>query len=385
METVILGNHAVSYGVLVSRVQTISAYPITPQTLIVERLSEMVADGELDAIFTKVESEHSALASTIGSSSVGARAFTATSSQGLALMHEMIHWAAGARLPIVLANVNRAMAPGWNIWTDQNDSLSCRDTGWMQVYCQNNQEVLDSIIMGYKVSEQVLLPTMVSLDAFVLSHTAENVDIPEVKLVDKYLPPYKPKIKMDTDDPHSFGALSSPENYMEFRYKMQEAMDKAEDIIIKEGKEFGKIFGRKYGMVEEYHTEGAEIILVVSATIASTAKASIDSLRAKGIKIGLLRIRVFRPFPVKDVARVLLNKKKAIVIDRNISYGKSGIFFDEIKGAFYNIEGEKPKIFGYIAGLGGRDVTPEVISYIVDDAMRKDKPEKDIIWSGVKL
>ncbi len=385
MEKVVLGNHAVSYGVLVSRVQTISAYPITPQTLIVERLSEMVADGELDAIFTKVESEHSALASAIGSSSVGARAFTATSSQGLALMHEMIHWASGARLPIVLANVNRAMAPGWNIWTDQNDSLSCRDTGWMQIYCQNNQEVLDSIIMGYKVSEQVLLPTMVCLDAFVLSHTAENVDIPEVKLVDKYLPPYKLEIKMDIDDPHSFGALSSPENYMEFRYKMQEAMDKAEDIIIKEGKEFEKIFGRKYGMVEEYRTEGAEIILVATATIASTAKASIDSLRAKGINIGLLRLRVFRPFPVKDVVRVLLNKKKAIVIDRNISYGKSGIFFDEIKGAFYNIEGDKPKIFGYIAGLGGRDVTPEAISDMVDDAMRKDKPEKDIIWSGVKL
>jgi pyruvate/2-oxoacid:ferredoxin oxidoreductase alpha subunit len=385
MNKVLLGNHAVAYGVLLSRVQTIAAYPITPQTTIIERLSEMVADKEIDAVFTKVESEHSAMASSIGSSAAGARAFTATSAQGLALMHEMVHWAAGARLPIVMADVNRAMAPGWTIWTDQNDSLSERDTGWMQIYCQNNQEVLDSIIMAYKVSEQVGMPTMVILDAFVLSHTAEGVDIPDIELVDKYLPPYKAKMKMDVNKPCAFGALTSPEVYMEFRYKMQKALEDAKEIIVKEGKEFGKMFGREYGLVEEYRTEDADTILIASSTVASTARTSIDKLREEGAKVGLLRIRVFRPFPTEDIIRVLSNKKKVIVIDRNISYGKSGIFFDEVKGAFYNTDGEKPKIFGYIAGLGGRDITPDVISGIINDAIKKDKPENEIIWSGVKL
>ncbi|HFD05254.1 MAG TPA: pyruvate ferredoxin oxidoreductase [Firmicutes bacterium] len=385
MKKVILGDHAVSYGALLSRVQTIAAYPITPQTLIVERLSEMTANGELKAIFTKVESEHSAMASTIGSSASGARAFTATSAQGLALMHEMLHWAAGARLPIVMANVNRAMAPGWTIWTDQNDSLSARDVGWMQIYCQDNQEVLDSIILGYKVSEQVNLPTMVILDAFVLSHTAEGVDVPDIEEVDKFLPPYKPEIKMDINDPRSFGALTSPDVYMEFRYKMQQAMDKAKEVIVEEGKKFGDMFGRKYGLVEEYKTEDADTILIASATVASTAKAVIDEMREAGLKVGLLRIRVFRPFPTEEVIRVLNGRKKVVVIDRNISFGKTGIFFDEVKGAFYNSEGNKPPMFGYIAGLGGRDVTPKVIKEIMEDAIKKDKPESEILWKGVKL
>ncbi len=385
MKKVILGDHAVSYGALLSRVQTIAAYPITPQTLIVERLSEMTANGELDAIFTKVESEHSAMASTVGSSAAGARAFTATSAQGLALMHEMLHWAAGARLPIVMANVNRAMAPGWTIWTDQNDSLSARDVGWMQVYCQNNQEVLDSIILGYKVSEQVDLPTMVILDAFVLSHTAEGVDIPDIKKVDEFLPPYKPEIKMDINDPRSFGALTSPDVYMEFRYKMQQAMDKAKKVIVEEGKKFGEMFGREYGLIEEYKTEDADTILIASATVASTARAVIDELREKGEKVGLVRIRVFRPFPTEEIIKVLEGRKKVVVIDRNISFGKTGIFFDEVKGAFYNSKGNKPPMFGYIAGLGGRDVTPKVIREIVEDALNKDKPESEIIWKGVKL
>ena len=385
MKKVILGDHAVSYGALLSRVQTIAAYPITPQTLIVERLSEMTANGELDAIFTKVESEHSAMASTVGSSAAGARAFTATSAQGLALMHEMLHWAAGARLPIVMANVNRAMAPGWTIWTDQNDSLSARDVGWMQIYCQNNQEVLDSIILGYKVSEQVDLPTMVILDAFVLSHTAEGVDIPDIKEVDEFLPPYKPEIKMDVNDPRSFGALTSPDVYMEFRYKMQKAMEKAKDVIVKEGKNFGDMFGREYGLIEEYKTEDADTILIASATVASTARAVIDEFREKGEKVGLVRIRVFRPFPTEEIVRVLGGRKKVVVIDRNISFGKTGIFFDEVKGAFYNYSGNRPPMFGYIAGLGGRDVTPKVIREIVEDAMQKDKPESEILWKGVKL
>ena len=216
---VISGNHAVSYGVMLARAQVISAYPITPQTQIVEMLSELCASGQLKAKFIKVESEHSAMAACIGASITGARTFTATSSQGLALMHELIHWAANARLPIVLADVNRAMGPGWSIWTDQNDSLSQRDTGWLQFYCESNQEVIDTIIQAFKIAETVYLPVMVVLDAFFLSHTSEPVEIPPVKLVDKYLPSFKPDIKMDIKSSHAFGGVTTPEYNFALKYK----------------------------------------------------------------------------------------------------------------------------------------------------------------------
>jgi len=242
MKKTMMGNFAASWGAQLSRVQVIAAYPITPQTLIVEKLSEIVADGELDAKFIKVESEHSAMAACIGASATGARAYTATSAQGLALMHEMLHWAGLARMPIVMTNVNRAMAPGWSIWADQNDSLSQRDTGWMQIYASSAQEILDSTIIGYKVSEQVLLPTLISFDAFFLSHTVEVVDMPEIELVDKYLPPFKPDYKLDVNDPRSFGALTDEQYYYEFRYKMQESMNEAVDIIKDAGKEYEKTY-----------------------------------------------------------------------------------------------------------------------------------------------
>ena len=219
----------------------------------VELLSEIVADGKLKAEFIKVESEHSAMAACIGASSAGARAFTATSSQGLALMHELLHWAAGARLPIVMADINRAMAPPWTIWTDQNDSLSQRDTGWMQFYCQSNQEVLDSVIMAYKVAEKVLMPAMIVLDAFSLSHTYEIVDLPDQALVDKYLPPFDYKYKLDVNDPHTYGGLTTPEWYMEFRVKMHEAMEQALVEIKKEAVEFEKAFGRRYDTGRSLH------------------------------------------------------------------------------------------------------------------------------------
>jgi pyruvate/2-oxoacid:ferredoxin oxidoreductase alpha subunit len=214
---VVTGNHAVSHGARLARVQVISAYPITPQTQVVELLSKLCEDGELDARFLKVESEHSAMAALIGASAAGARAFTATSSHGLALMHEMLHWAAGARLPIVLANINRSMGTPWSVWTDQNDSLSQRDTGFMQIYCESNQEVLDSVIQAYRLAEKVYLPVMIILDAFVLSHTAEPVEFPTQESVDRYLPPYQPQFRLDTSNPAAFGGLTTPENYMELR------------------------------------------------------------------------------------------------------------------------------------------------------------------------
>lgn len=383
MRKVLMGNHALSYGAKLSRAQVISAYPITPQTEVVELLADMCASGELDAKFIKVESEHSAMASLVGASAVGVRTFTASSSQGTALMHEMLHWAVGARTPVVMGNINRAFAPPWSIWTEQNDSLSQRDTGWMQVYAQNNQEVLDSVIQAYKVAESVELPAMVVLAAFVLSHTSEAIEIPDQKKVDKFLPRYKREYKLDPDDPHTFGGLTTSENYYEFRYKIQKAMDKALDLWEETGREFEKIFGRRYGLIETYKVDDAKNLIISSATIASTARKSVDILREKGEKVGLLRVRVFRPFPAGKVREILSSIDRAVVIDRNIGFGSSGIFFQEIKAAMYN-QKNTPPIFGVIAGLGGRDVTSGNIVEIYEDVMKMEKPESDIIWKGLK-
>ncbi len=384
MRKVLTGNHALSYGAKLSRAEVISAYPITPQTEVVELLSQMCASGELKAKFIKVESEHSAMASLIGASAVGVRTFTATSSQGLALMHEMLHWAAGARTPVVMGNINRAFAPPWSVWTEQNDSLSQRDTGWMQLYAQNNQEVLDSVIQAYKVAESLDLPAMVVLAAFVLSHTSETVDIPAQEKVDEFLPPYKREYKIDPDEPHAFGGLTKPDNYFELRYKIQKAMEKAVSKWEEVGEEFEAFFGRKYGLVETYKVSDAKDLIVSSATIASTARNAVDSLREKGKKVGLLRIRVFRPFPAEMIRRILSSVDKVIVIDRNIGFGSSGIFCQEVKAAMYN-EKNTPPIFGVIAGLGGRDVTSKDIIEIYEDVIKMEKPESDIIWKDLKI
>jgi pyruvate/2-oxoacid:ferredoxin oxidoreductase alpha subunit len=384
MKKVITGNHAVSFGAQCSRVQVISAYPITPQTQIVELLSEFCASGELAAKFIKVESEHSAMAACVAASATGARAFTATSAQGLALMHEVLHWAAGARLPIVMADVNRAMGPGWSVWTDQSDSLSQRDTGWLQFYCESNQEVLDTCLISYRVAEQIMMPVMFVLDAFVLSHTSEGVDIPEMALCDQYLPPYKPELKLDLADPRSFGGLSNPDHYYEIRYKMQKAHEQALPVIKQAHEEFARVFGRTYGMTESYKCEDAELVLVTTGTITGTARVVIDSERAKGRRVGLLKIRLFRPTPVAELKAALLKVPKVAVIDRNITFGHGGIWTQEIKSALYD-ELLRPKIFSYIIGIGGRDVTPADIQEIVDFTLAHDSPPAPIIWRGVRL
>jgi len=382
MKKVIMGNHALSYGATLSRVQVIAAYPITPQTQVVELLSEIVADKKLKAEFIKVESEHSAMAACIGASSAGARTFTATSSQGLALMHELLHWAAGARLPIVMANINRAMGPPWSIWSDQNDSLSQRDTGWMQFYCQSNQEVLDTLIQAYKVAERVLMPAMIILDAFSLSHTYEIVDVPEQSIIDQYLPSFDCKYKLDVDDPHAFGGLTTPDWYMEFRYKLHEAQVNALEVIKQEGKKFEKISGRFYSTVEPFMVEDADIILVTSGTTASTAIHTVKLLRKQGKKVGNLRMRVLRPFPFSDVRYYLKNASKIVIIDRNISFGYHGIFSQEIKSALYG-HTDVP-IFSYTAGLGGRDIFPETIQTIVGEVEKIKNPDRNMYWAELK-
>ena len=381
---VIEGTHAASYGAMIGRAEVIAAYPITPQTGVVEKLSEICASGQLNAKFIKVESEHSAMACCIGASAAGARAFTATSAQGLALMHEMLHWAANGRHPVVMANINRAMGPPWTIWADQTDSLSQRDTGWIQFYAESNQEVLDTVIQAFKIGEKVLLPVMINMDAFFLSHTTEPVAMPQQAAIDEWLPPFNPSLKLDPLDPHTFGGLTRPDAYMELRYKIQDAMDRANDLIKKVDKEYYELFGRTYGgLLEEYKCEDAEIVLITSGTAVGTARVVVDDFRHRGIPVGLIKIRVVRPFPVKEIREILDGITKVAIVDRNISFGCGGIFSQEVRAALYNYV-EKPVVFNFIAGLGGRDITPHILSDIINYTLTHNKPEKDILWAGLK-
>jgi len=382
MKQVVEGSHAVSEAVRLAKVQVISAYPITPQTHIVEALSEYCADGSLDARFICVESEHSAMASVIGASSGGARAFTATSGQGLAYMHELLHWASGARLPIVMAEVNRALAPGWNIWVDQTDSLSQRDTGWVQIYCEDGQEVFDTTLMAFRLAEQVNLPVMVILDAFLLSHTYEPVDIACSADVDRFLPPFNPKIKLDTKDPYALGQMVPPSMYMEMRYNIQEAMTRIPRCLSTVEAEFKQIFGRQYGMVEKLYCEDAEIVMVVSGTMAGTCRLMVSTLRKEGVRAGMLKIRVFRPFPGVAVREILADVAKVAVIDRNFSFGAGGIFAQEICSALCNLT-QRPAVFSYIAGLGGRDVDIEVLEEIYRMTRDRSEPPAESVWVGL--
>jgi len=383
MKRVITGNQAVAYGVILSRVDVISAYPITPQTTIVEELSELIASGRLKTKFLKVESEHSAMAALIGASTGGVRTFTATSSHGLAYMHEMLHWASGARLPIVLVNVNRALGAPWNIWGDQSDSVSQRDTGWIQLYCENNQEVLDTILQAYLIAETVRLPVMVVLDAFVLSHTAEAVEIPSIEEVDSILPPFCPDYPIDTQEPRSYSVITTPDYFLEFRYKVQKAMEQVPEVAKKVDDEFKTRFGRGYGAIERYGKEGAEVLLMTSGTVTSTSRTVIKKLMEKGLGVAGIKIKRFRPFPSEEICETIQGAKKIAVIDRNLSAGVGGVFAQELRASLYSRE-ERPQVFGFVSGLGGRDITPELIEEAIQYTLDHDRPEEEILWLGLK-
>jgi pyruvate/2-oxoacid:ferredoxin oxidoreductase alpha subunit len=382
MKRVLEGSDAVAEAVRLAKAEVISAYPITPQTHIVERLAEFCADGRLNARFLRVESEHSALAALIGASSMGVRTFTATSSQGLALMHELLHWASGARLPIVMADVNRALAPGWNIWADQTDSLAQRDTGWIQFYCETGQETLDTTLQAFRLAERVDLPVMVLLDAFFLSHTYEPVDIPDQEAVDRFLPPFQLRFALNIQKPFSLSQLAPPNVYMEMRRSIHEAMQQTLDEFVVVEEDFEKIFGRRHGAVEEIACEDAEIILVTSGTITSTAREVIGKLRSRGEPVGILKVKLFRPFPVALIRQSLSRAKKVAVIDRNFSFGASGIFAQEVRAALCGLP-ERPPVFGYVAGLGGRDVTTEAIEEIYRHTESRSSPDEESIWIGL--
>ncbi|MEW5937096.1 MAG: pyruvate ferredoxin oxidoreductase [Candidatus Thermoplasmatota archaeon] len=388
MKKVITGNSASAYGAKLARAEVVAAYPITPQTTIVEKIAEFLANREFDTQYIKVESEHSAMAACIAASMAGARTYTATSSHGLLLMHEMLIWASGSRAPVVMTNVNRANGPPWSVWADHHDTIAQRDTGWMQFYCEGNQEVLDTILQAYKVAEakEIMLPAMAIEDAFILSHTAEPVEIPDQEDVDSFIPPFNPEDKIRPGSPWGYGSLVMPDLYMEFRYKIAEAMDLARERIRAADREFHKAFGRSYGgLMEFYRCEDADAALVIAGTAASTAKDVVDAMRAQGKRVGVARLRVFRPFPYEEV-RLLAAKVGAIgVVDRSYTFGYAGPMASEVCAALYHAS-DKPPVKCYVAGLGGRDITPEVLERLFNDLLspRAKGLEQEIEWVDLK-
>ncbi len=359
------GSHAVAEAVRLCRPQVVSAYPITPQTHIVEALADFVANGQLDAEYITVENELSALSACVGASAAGSRTYSATTSQGLMLMAEVVFNAAGMRLPIIMSIANRAMGAPLSIWNDMQDSISLRDAGWLQFYAEDNQEATDLHLLAYKVAEDhsIQLPAFVCFDGFILSHTYEPVDMLTQDDVDKYLPKFNPAERLDAADPISFGMYATPEYYLEFRYEMDKALKEAKGVIAKAGKEFGEMFGRDYSaLIEGYKLEDAETAIVAMGSICGTTKDAIDEMRAAGKKVGLLKIRVFRPFPSEEIAKMLSHVKRVAVLDKNISLGAKGATAMEVKDALY---GSSIPVKGYVLGLGGRDVRKRDIKEIV--------------------
>lgn len=355
----ITGCRAAAEGARVCKVHTVAAYPITPQTGIVESLAHFVADGELVAQMVPVESEHSAMSATVGAALVGARAFTASSSQGLALMHECLFMASGLRLPIVMPVANRSLASPVTIFCDHQDSLPQRDTGWLQLYAENCQEVLDSIILGYKVAEdeRVLLPLMVCFDGFYVSHISEPVDIPDQGQVDAYLGPHTVRYPiLDIDNPKVFNVMPFPPYFEEFQRDKHESALAALEVFEEAFAAFGTRFGRLYHNVETHRTEDADYVFLGLGSMMGTAREAVDRLRARGHRVGVAKIKTYRPFPVDQVVAAVRGAKVIGILDRDISFGSGGIVFQDVTRALYNCP-DRPLALNFIVGLGGRDVT----------------------------
>lgn len=376
------GNEAFAEGIRLAKPLVISAYPITPQTIVVERLSEMVEDKSLKSEFIHVESEHSALSCAMGASSVGARAFTATSSQGLLYMAECLTYASGGRFPIVMMNANRSTALPWNIYGDQRDSISLLDSGWIQSYAENAQESLDLALMSYYIAEdkRVSTPYMANLDGFVLTHTYEVVDVPDTEQADEFLPPFVTDNKMDFDNPKNMAFSAGPAQNTAFKYKEHIGLLNAREVIKEAEAKFAKIFGREYtGLTEEYRTEDAEYIIVTLGSIAGLVKETVDKLRSEGKKVGLLRIRYLRPFPNEEIARAVENVKAVAVLEKDISFGNEGTVYTNVNSALKK-DGITIPTANYIGGLGGRNISEHEIEGIYRDL---ENNKFDIVFLGV--
>ena len=374
------GNHAVSYAVKLARPNVIPVYPITPQTPILEKITEFQADGEMNAEIMTMESEHSAMAAAITASLTGVRVFTATASQGLLLMHEMLHYAAGARAPIVMFNVNRTLGSPWGFWPDQTDSLAQRDTGWIQYYCENGQESHDTTLQAFRVAEQVMMPVMVMHEAFYVSHSLEAIDIASQDQVDRYLPPFDPPHRLDPQIGESWGNTVSQIMFQNHRRDMGDAMDGALDVAKRADRELKELVGRGYGIIEQYRCEGARFLIATMGSMTGTARDAVDELRSEGLPVGLLKVKLFRPFPLEDVREAVKGVPKIMVLDRNFSPGTGGFLFQEIKSALYGIE-SPPEVHGYLAGVGGTNVSPADIKNMVASAMA-EKPSANSVWKG---
>jgi pyruvate ferredoxin oxidoreductase alpha subunit len=376
MKKVITGDHAVAIGAKLCRVEVVPAYPITPQTLIIEHIADFVSDGEMDAKFLTMESEHSVMSAAAAASAAGARVFTATSSQGLAFMYEMLYATAPMRLPVVMANANRTLTAPPGIWCEYNDSMGVRDSGWLQVYVEDNQEALDMVIQSYRIAEdkRVLLPVMPCLDGFVLTHTVEPVEIPEQRDVDSFLPAYKPDIILDPAMPAMIGTFMPAEYIMEMRRQTVEAVESAKKVIAEINDGFAKLFGRNYGgMIDTYQIEDAEAVLITMGTVTSTSREIVDELRRAGKKVGIVKLRFFRPFPSEELRKVLSGASAVGVFDRSISYHGGGPAYNEVCSALF---GTAIPIVNHLAGLGGRDVTKEQIIKMFEITLKAAKGEK---------
>lgn len=380
MKEFLEGSHAVAKTISRLKPGVISAYPITPQTHIVEDLAQIVADGKLKAEFVNVESEHSAASLVLGASAAGVRVFSATSSQGLLLMTEVIFNIAGMRLPVVITCANRAVSAPINIWNDHQDAETVRDSGWIQFYAESIQEACDLHLLAYRIAEdnKIMLPVLVNMDGYVLTHAYEVVDIPSEEDINKFVPPYKAPYKLDVENPISMGLLGPPDSYMETRFAIQETMKDVLAMIPACCNEFKKIFGRELsGIVEGYRTEDADIILVAKGSVVGTIKEVVDKLREKGQKAGVLKIVTYRPFPVEQVYEILKRAKKVAVVEKAVSLGSSGPMYLEICNVFINKK-EVPQVSDFVIGLGGRDIRMESIEKIVKEVSERKIKEKFI-------
>jgi pyruvate ferredoxin oxidoreductase alpha subunit len=378
---------AVSHAVQLARAEAIAAYPITPQTHIVEHLSSMVANGDLEAEFVNVESEHSAMSACIGMSATGARTYTATSSQGLALMNEILYIASAMRFPIVMTVANRALSGPLSIWNDHSDIMGARDIGWIQIFVENGQESFDHSVMAFKIAEnpKVLLPTIINLDGFILSHVVEALEMVDQKTVDKFLPPYHPRHQLDPKAPVTMGAFAMPEIYAEVKMNHQVTLTESYDHILKVWDEWAKLTGRAYKPVESFMTEGAKVVFLIMGCLGEVAQIAVEEMRAQGIPVGLLKLRMWRPFPFKDLREAVGDAEVVIVCDRALSLGGvGGPVMSEVRSAFYPLA-KRPQILGYIIGLGGRDVAPEAFKDILAKAQARsgEGPQPGILplWS----
>ena len=393
------GNVAAALGVKLCRANVIAAYPITPQTPLTEKLSEYVEAGEMKAEYIPVESEHSAMAVCIAASSAGARTFTATSANGLLYMHEQVQWAAGARLPIVMCVVNRAVGAPWNIWNDQQDSISQRDTGWIQMYCSDHQQIIDAVIKAYWLAEKVSIPIMVCYDGYILSHTYMPFDAPDQEKVDAFLLPFRPDYALNPEEPANLNTVTLPDvrmdihgelahGYMEIRYLLHEEMRTTLAVAAEAEKRFAGIFGRGGDpYIEPYLCDDAEYVAVGLGSLTYQLRVAVDALRKEGIRVGVMGVRLYRPFPDVALANALKGKKGVIVFEKALSYGYEGALVSDLKSALYEHrtgKGALPVVQNFIAGIGGRDIRTEDLIQTLRDAT-KSKVVRQPVWIGLKL